>query len=168
MQAATTYPKPGGEHAIEGPYGPFEQIRIGGYDPDGPGNIYYAAVKPNPFDDQRRTLIGLFPVNLGVGGLSNGDGVSFIGLSISCDGFFWGPFHRIVDSRSFDGRPADHPVDGFLVRGGISYLFVQRGIPGITKRERPNSRIEMFEMNRDVLQQLTKAAQGTLPGCSNP
>ena len=43
-------------------YGPFSTINLRGYDERGPGNIYVAAIKPNPLDE--RLLLGLFAVNL--------------------------------------------------------------------------------------------------------
>ena len=77
-------------------FSPFALLTIAGYEQDGPGNIYFATAKANPLDATGATLLGLFAVNLGKEGETNGIGKSFIGLSISCDGQFWAPFSVVV------------------------------------------------------------------------
>ena len=57
-----------------------------------------AAIKGNPIDPNR-TLLGLFAVNLGKQGVSNGDGTSFVGLSISCDGVAWSPLAMVAPTQ---------------------------------------------------------------------
>ena len=48
-----------------GPYGPFELLKIRGYEGNGTGSVYFATVKEHPLRPGRM-LLGLFPVNLGV------------------------------------------------------------------------------------------------------
>jgi len=152
-----------GKHDVGGPYGPFSRIHIGGYHPHGPGNIYFAAVKPNPLDDQQRTLLGLFPVNMGRIGRDDGNGLSFVGLSISCDGFFWSPLVRLIRSRALHGRAVDHPVDGFLFRNGTLYVLIHRHVPGIaTSFGHQNAKLATYRMNTSAVLQLTRAA---MPRC---
>ena len=168
VQAASTVASsdtlPKGEHLARSPYAPFARIRIGGYNASGPGNIYYAAVKPNPVDDQQQTLLGLFPVSLGRSGLTNGDGKAFMGLSISCDGFIWAPLHKLASCRSRLGRAVDHPVDGFLVRNCTVYTLIHRNVPGVSSSNR-TSRLETYRMDTSMLSEMTRAAHATLPGC---
>ena len=111
--------------SAQGPYGAFQRIQIDGYDEGGPGNIYFAAVDNNPLDTE--TMLGLFPVNLGneeEGG--NGNGESFIALSLSCDGVHWSNLTRLVWSVGMFGRTWDHPVDGVVLHGDNVYFMVTR------------------------------------------
>ena len=111
--------------SVQGPYGAFQRIQIDGYDEGGPGNIYFAAVDNNPLDTE--TMLGLFPVNLGFeeeGG--NGNGESFIALSLSCDGVHWSNLTRLVWSVGMFGRTWDHPVDGVVLHGDNVYFMVTR------------------------------------------
>ena len=111
--------------SAQGPYGAFQRIQIDGYDEGGPGNVYFAAVDNNPLDTE--TMLGLFPVNLGneeEGG--NGDGESFIALSLSCDGVHWSNLTRLVWSVGMFGRTWDHPVDGVVLHGDNVYFMVTR------------------------------------------
>ena len=73
--------------APHGPYVSWQPIVIAGWDPRGPGNLYFLAADRNPIDPS--TIIGLLPANKGRHGEGNGDGESFIGLSLSCDGVHW-------------------------------------------------------------------------------
>ena len=168
MQAAATTANVEGPRRRQrdamGPYGPFKRISIGGYCHKGAGNIYLAAVKPNPVDAEQRTLLGLFPVNLGLTDEANGNGHSFIGISLSCDGFAWSPLHRLASSRSLQGRPVDHPVDGVLLRDGGIYVLLHRDVPLIGEHGR--SRIETYRVNEELLLAMTRAAHVALPGCS--
>ena len=61
------------------PFGSFEHVSIVGYGPleIERGNIYFAAVNPNPAD-AGATLLALFPVLL--------DGRATISAAVSCDG----------------------------------------------------------------------------------
>ena len=111
--------------SAQGPYGAFQRIQIDGYDEGGPGNIYFAAVDNNPLDTE--TMLGLFPVNLGneeEG--SNGNGESFIALSLSCDGVHWSNLTRLVWTIGKFGRTWDHPVDGVVLHRDNVYFMVTR------------------------------------------
>ena len=111
--------------SAQGPYGALQPIQIDGYDKGGPGNIYFVAVDNNPLDTE--TMLGLFPVNLGneeEGG--NGNGESFIALSLSCDGVHWSNLTRLVWSVGQFGRTWDHPVDGVVLHGDNVYIMVTR------------------------------------------
>ena len=113
--------------SAQGPYGAFQPIQIAGYDEGGPGgNIYFAAVDNNPFDTE--TMLGLFPVNLGNEKEGNGDGESFIALSLSCDGVHWSRLTTLVWSMGWHGRTWDHPVDGMVLHGGTVFFIVGLGI----------------------------------------
>ena len=109
--------------SAQGPYGAFQQIQIDGYDEGGPGgNIYFAAVDNNPLDTE--TALGLFPVNLGNEEDGNGDGESFIALSLSCNGVHWSRLTKLVWSVGQFGRTWDHPVDGVVLHGDTVYVLV--------------------------------------------
>ena len=113
--------------SAQGPYGAFQPIQIDGYDQGGPGgNIYFPAVDNNPLDSE--TMLGLFPVNLGFEGESNGDGESVIALSLSCDGVHWSSLKRLVWTKGHYGRTWDHPVDGMVLHGGTVFFIVGLGI----------------------------------------
>ena len=113
--------------SAQGPYGAFQPIQIDGYDEGGPGgNIYFAAVDNNPLDSE--TMLGLFPVNLGDEKEGNGDGESFIALSLSCDGVHWSRLTKLVWSIGWYGRTWDHPVDGMVLHGGTVFFIVGLGI----------------------------------------
>ena len=85
-----------------GPWGELRVIELGGYDPHGDGNLYMFTVNPNPLDPD--TLLALFPLNLGIKGRNNGDGESFIGMAISCDGQKWSTYQKLVWTIAKDGR----------------------------------------------------------------
>ena len=109
--------------SAQGPYGAFQPIQIDGYDEGGPGgNIYFAAVDNNPLDTE--TALGLFPVNLGNEEDGNGDGESFIALSLSCNGVHWSRLTKLVWSVGQSGRTWDHPVDGVVLHGDTVYALV--------------------------------------------
>lgn len=142
----------------KGPWGAFRTLRIAGYGAlkAATGNIYFAAVKPNPIDEQR-TLLGLFPVALSPGAEArehlpvfamrkrrNSNTFKrviatprvhggFIGLSISCDGVHWAPLIAISTCQVHQNRTFDQPVDGFVVVDGKVFAVVHRGVPGISK-----------------------------------
>jgi hypothetical protein len=125
---------------------------------------YFAAVKENPVAAQ--TLLGLFAVNLGKAGQANGDGSSFIALSVSCDGVSWAPFTILIRTRGSHGRTYDQPVDGFSLRGGTVHFFVHRDVAGISPRASTRSRIVRYAFSAPALANITRAARDTLPGCS--
>ena len=117
--------------SAQGPYGAFQPIQIDGYDEGGPGgNIYFAAVDNNPLDSE--TMLGLFPVNLGDEKEGNGDGESFIALSLSCDGVHWSRLTKLVWSIGRFGRTWDQPVDGVVLHGDNVYILVTIGIQTLT------------------------------------
>ena len=116
--------------SAQGPYSAFQPIQIDGYDESGPGNVYFAAVDNNPLDNE--TMLGLFPVNLGFEGEGNGDGESFIALSISCDGVHWSRLTKLVWSIGRFGRTWDQPVDGVVLHGDNVYILVTIGIQTLT------------------------------------
>jgi hypothetical protein len=124
--------------SAQGPYGAFQRIQIDGYDEGGPGNIYFAAVDNNPLDTE--TMLGLFPVNLGneeEG--SNGNGESFIALSLSCDGVHWSNLTRLVWTIGQFGRTWDHPVDGVVLHRDNVYFMVTRPFESSTCTRLPHS-----------------------------
>ena len=106
-----------------GPYGAFQPIQIEGYDDGGPGNVYFAAVDNNPLDTE--TMLGLFPINLGNEGEGNGDGESFIALSLSCDGVNWSSLTKLVWTTGHEGRTWDQPVDGVVLHGSTVHFLVR-------------------------------------------
>ena len=71
-------------------------------------------------------MLGLFPVNLGFEGEANGDGESFIALSLSCDGVHWSSLTKLVWTTGHHGRTWDHPVDGVVLHGDNVYFMVTR------------------------------------------
>ena len=154
-------------------YLPFQILNIEGYDKMGPGNLYFACVDVHPLADDM--LLGLFPVNLGTPGENNGDGESFIAMSVSCDGVNWSELTPLVWSTGRDGRTWDHPVDGvFRERGAdgadtISIL-VQTHVPEISPasdiaRGTMESEIVKYKLQTESLGALTAAARLRIEGC---
>ena len=145
-------------------YEDFQMLDIAGYDRNGPGNLYFAAVDLHPLDHDM--LAGLFPVNMGEEGDGNGNGDSFIGIALSCDGVHWSQITPLVWSAPRDGRTYDHPVDGFLLESGdrVSFL-VHRNVKGISPFSTDHSSIVKYQLRTDRLRTLTTHARSTLPGC---
>jgi hypothetical protein len=146
-------------------YSPFTLLSIAGYDPLGPANIYFAAVKPNPLDEDR-SLLGLFAVNFGDARDPNRDGDAFVALALSCDGVAWSPLVAIRRSTGVLGRTYDQPVDGFVVRSGRVFLYLHLHVPGISPVSAHRSRLVRHELRLDTLTELTRAAHQTLPACA--
>lgn len=146
-----------------GPFGRFRQIEIAGYDRAGPGNIYFLAADANPLDAY--TMIGLMPVNLGRLGEGNGDGESFIGLSLSCDGEHWSELTKLVWSVGREGRTYDHPVDGLSFDNGVVTLYLHRDVPHISPRGGEGSSLVAYELNTAALKALTLSVRSSLRGC---
>ena len=155
-------------------YAPFELMRIRGYDMHGPGNLYFVAVDRHPFDD--RMLVALLPVNSGnttdqshdygrPAGNGNGDGYSYIGLTLGCDGVHWGRPTPLVGTVGTQGRTYDHPVDGLLLEGGRAHVLIHEDVPGITLSEGATSRIVKYRLNSAALGALTAAAHAEVEGC---
>jgi len=145
-------------------YAPFRLLEIEGYDSDGPGNVYFATIKPNPIDKDG-SLLGLFAVNFGRHAQENGDGDAFIALSISCNGVSWAPFIALTRSIGLYGRTYDQPVDGFVVRGAHIFVYLHHDVPGISPDAVSSSRLERYSLKLDLLTRITKAAVGTMHGC---
>ena len=154
---------PWGDNAYED----FQLISISGYDHDGPGNVYFVAVDRHPFDDNM--LVGLMPVNLGQPGEGNGDGESFIALSLSCDGLHWSRLTKLVWSVGRSGRTWDHPVDGLLLEegGNVSFL-VHRNVMDISPLAPEESRILRYRLQTDAFHALSLQARQQLSSCSQP
>ena len=85
-------------------------------------NIYFMAVNQNPAD--RGSLLGMFPVR-------EGD-VAYIAIALTCDGVRFSAVHPVLASGlgSEAGHSRDHPVDGFVRRGGEVLFFVHTDVPG--------------------------------------
>eukprot|EP00966_Prymnesium_polylepis_P249547 5769527-Prymnesium_polylepis.1 len=116
---------------LAGPYLPWQKIEVQGYDDGGEGNVYEANVEMNPIDDE--TVLGFFPVNLGEPGVPNGDGIGYIALAVSCDGFHWSEFVPLVWSRGLEGRMYDHPIDGLHLIDGEVHWCTRRTMSFIMK-----------------------------------
>ena len=147
-----------------GPFGPFELINIAGYDAWSGGNIYLAAVKPNPLDSDR-TLLGLFPLALNDSDTHRSK-MGVLGLSLSCDGLHWGPLVMLSRSRVTLNRTWDQPVDGLVVRGHEIFAFVHENVPQICRSNGGAvPTITPYRLRRAQLRRLTAAAHATLSGC---
>ena len=145
--------------SARGPWSPFQLLRVEGYDTSAiaRGNVYFAAVNTNPADPS--TLLGVFPVLL--------DRDASISMALSCDGVHFGNLTRVLRSREAQGgRTTDHPVDGFVRRGGLVYWYAHRDVPGI----RPtgggpavaNQRIVQFAIPIEALREYTARARAAL------
>ena len=169
-------------------FAPFRRLRIGGYAPLGGGNIYFAAVSPNPID--RSTLLGLFPVTLtgetwcapcgqceplttggGSGANITCDSAmpppprAFIGLSISCDGEHWAPLVTLHTTSARHNRSFDQPVDGMVSDGDAIHAYVHENVPGISPGHQHASLVP-HRLHRPTLKRMTRAAHKHLPGCA--
>ena len=145
-------------------YEDFKLIEIDGYDARSNangGNLYFAAVDLHPIEQDM--LMALFPVNRGVPGEGNGDGESFIALSLSCDGIHWSRLTPLVWSVGREGRTYDHPVDGFLREpdGHVSFL-VHRNVLGISPAAPHESQIVRYRIKPDALRTLSRRARDDL------
>lgn len=137
-------------HHPSGPFGYIEQISIQGWNPSGDGNLYFAAVETNPVDNH--SLLGLFPVNEGHHGETNGDGSSYIGLAISCNGLHWSALTPLVWSQGKDGRTKDHPVDGMVTSsdGDIAF-WVHHDVPYIASDWETSTHVDEYRIDRSAL-----------------
>ena len=149
--------------APEGPWGELQLIELGGYSWHGDGNLYMFVVNPHPHDPS--VLIALFPLNLGKKGEANGDGESFIGMSLSCDGRHWSTYTKLVWTIAKEGRTYDHPVDGLIGDddGGVSFLM-HFNVPGISPKQGSEARIVKYQLDSAELQRRTQHAKDEL-GC---
>lgn len=145
-----------------GPYDPLQLIKIDQYDTYGRGNIYFAAVDVSPID--AGMMVALMPVNAGTNASHNGNGESYIALTMSCDGVHWSALTKLVSSVGIDGRTEDQPVDGLIVHAGQAYFFVHEHVPHISKCKKM-SRIVQYRLRMDTLRLLSREAKATLGGC---
>ena len=148
-------------------YEDFQMIEIDGYDRDGPGNVYFAGIDRHPLDPDM--LVGLFPINYGQPGRHDGDGESFIGLSMSCDGVHWGSFTQLVWSVGREGRTYDHPVDGMVLEadGRVAFL-VHQNVQGISPHAPQDSKIVKYHFQTGAFNDLTDRMRQTVVGCPGP
>ena len=155
---------PWGDEGTKTGYEDFQLIDIIGYDRNGPGNVYFAGIDRHPFDEDM--LVGLFPINYGEPGRHDGDGESFIGLSMSCDGVHWSNFTQLVWSVGREGRTYDHPVDGMILEadGRVAFL-VHRNVMGISPHAPQDSRLLKYHLQTAAFNELTNSARQTLPSC---
>ena len=149
-----------------GPYTDYQLLRIDEYDVNSPGNIYFAAVNHNPVD--HGMMLGMFPVNEGDESAwepGNGDGYSYIGLSLSCDGLHWLRLTALVGSDGIWGRTKEHPVDGIVESQGKFYFFVQRDVGDISEDAGSSGGLNMFSFKTEALVDMSRDARQRLPGC---
>ena len=110
-----------------GPFGAFERVQFDGFprDADTEANVYFGAVSLNPVDAD--SLLGLFPLNAaGFTFEPPRANASCIAAAFSCDGRRFSPLRCVLDVEAApDGRTTDHPVDGFVRRGGDAFFYVQ-------------------------------------------
>ena len=148
-------------------YEDFRLLEIDGYDQEGPGNVYFAGIDRHPFDNDM--LVGLFPINMGVPGRHDGDGESFIGMAMSCDGVRFSRFTRLVWSVGREGRTWDHPVDGLLLEADGSVAFmVHRNVQGISPHAPDESRMLKYRFNLEAFNALTRESKRELGCASEP
>ena len=151
---------------VYGPYEPFEQVSIAGYDPrrdEQWANIYFLLANVHPLDPQ--VMIGMMPVNWGEEGQDNGDGDSHICMSISCDGVHWSSLTPLVSTRGLEGRTYDHPVSGFILQNGTVYWYLHRDVPNISPASYGESAILEYTFKTDALMAMTRQAKAGLQGC---
>ena len=146
-----------------GAFGKFQNIDIAGYDPKGPGNVYFGAVDVNPVD--RETVVGLFPVNEGQRGSVNANGDTYVGMAISCDGVHFSPFVKLIQSQGKEGRTYDQPVDGFAVDGTDVRFFVHLDVEHISPNADTQSRIEQYTFKTEALRAITRGVRQALVNC---
>ena len=141
-----------------------EQISVLHWDPLGPGNLYFAAVQRNPVANH--TLLGLFPVNEGREGITNGDGRSYVGLATSCDGRQWSALTPLVWSQGKSGRTLDQPVDGMLaLENGNVVFWVHHAVPYIAEDWHTATHVDEYTIDGHALSTWTKANTLHLSGC---
>lgn len=145
-------------------YEPFKLISIEGYEDHGPGNVYFAGIDRHPLDPDM--LVGLFPINLGEPGRHDGDGESFIGMALSCDGLHFSELTKLVWTNGREGRTWDHPVDGLLLQddGSVSFM-VHNNVKGISPLAPDNSRILKYQLKTEAFLALSRNVKQRLTGC---
>ena len=110
-------------------------------------------------------LLALFPVNTGMASQDNGNGDTFVGLSLSCDGVRWSAFVQLLWSKGANGRTYDQPVDGLLATGSGVHFFIHRNVEHIAPDADRESRIEQVSFRLDRLAALTSTIKRELGGC---
>lgn len=144
--------------SVQGPWSPFVLVDFLDFDERAnagdqfSGNIYYAAVNPNPVVvGNTSTLLGLFPLMR----RRNGHDEGFITMSLSCDGYHWAKMTRILSvPHVIDGRPIDMPVDGIIAHGNRLFLYVQRNVPGVAPHGH-DTYLVRYEIHHDALARYT-------------
>ena len=156
---------------LYGGFEPFQLISIHGYDPT-PGtganqfsNLYFLVADVHPLDPH--VMIGLMPVNAGVWGVDNGNGVSNIYMSLSCDGVHWSAMTSLVGTTGITGRTYDQPVKGLLLRDRTVYWYLHRDVPNISPNSGETAILE-YAFETTELMRVTNAAKATLAGCTFP
>lgn len=142
---------------VRGEYLKSQPIDIAGYNPRGPGNVYFGVVHKHPLDDSM--LIGMFPINMGEQGEPNGDGYSFIGMALSCDGFKWSELVYLFRSRGRDGRTYDQPVKGLFLIGTQVHFYIHRDVEHIAPGFERYSHIEEFSFKTSKLEAFTRTVK---------
>ena len=128
------------------------------------GNVYFAGVDRHPFEDDM--LIALMPVNLGnadEGG--NGDGESFIAMSLSCDGVHFSSMTKLVGTIGREGRTWDHPVDGILMENGTAHFLMHNNVKGIGPNAPGPARILKYRFVTEELRRISEQARRDTIGC---
>ena len=110
-------------------------------------------------------MVGLFPVNEGRVGSVNGNGDTYVGMAISCDGVHFSPFVKLVQSQGKEGRTYDQPVDGFAVDGGEVSFFVHLDVEHISPDADKQSRIEQYAFKTGALRAITRSVRQALVNC---
>jgi hypothetical protein len=95
--------------------------------------MYFGAVNANPVD--ARTVVGLFPTTVASkrknGKEKAGNSHAAILAALSCDGVHFSTPVELLPAKSGGrGEVNDHPVDGFVRRGGDIYAYAHHGVPG--------------------------------------
>ena len=142
--------------SARGPYGPFELLQVAGYDGAEGGDLYFAAVQPNPRD--ARTLLGLFPV-----AFASGDAA--ICIAFSCDSVHWSELRVVMHSQlRAAGRINDHPVLNAVVAedDGSVRFHVQHDVPEISPVWRARSRIVAHTIDAESFEAMLQEAKLTL------
>ena len=130
------------------------------------GNVYFAGVDRHPFEDDM--LIALMPVNLGnadEGG--NGDGESFIAMSLSCDGVHFSAMTKLVGTIGREGRTWDHPVDGILMENGTAHFLMHNNVKGIGPNAPGPARILKYRIVTEELRRISEQARRDTIGCAS-
>ena len=96
------------------------------------------------------SLLALFPLVL-----ARTD--AYLCLAVSRDGITFSPPRPILRTETFgrEGRPFDLPVDGFIVRSGLVFLYVHANVMGIVARDGYPPHIARFSMPLEMLRRFS-------------